>query len=266
MISASFIFDILRMLATAERPLGPSEISRRLKMPLSTIYRGITTLEEAGYAERHPGSNLFTIGRMGAPLVQRYLSRFAIRDVAAPFLRQLTTITGDTTALFVRIGWYYVRIAHIHGTNEIIQTRPLGEVRDLDDGVAGRIMLANLPQDLRDRYFGEFKPEMPFVERKRLVHHLEQIQATGIATEPSPTHPERLSPAFAIASATGLLFGTVCIEGGALGSPETPEEIEPLRTSIAELSALCSATAEKFSNPYDHLSPSSILLPSASAR
>lgn len=266
MISASFIFDILRMLATADRPLGPSEISRRLNMPLTTIYRGIATLEEAGYAERHQSSNLFTLGRVGWPLVQRFLSRFALRDVALPFLRQLTTLTGETTALFVRIGWYHVRVAHIYGTNEIIQTRPLGEVRDLDDGAAGQIILANLQQELRARYFSEFKPEMPATERECLARLLDEIRAAGLATEASPTGADRLSPAFAIVSPEGQMFGSISIEGGALGSVPKPAEIDTLRASIAELSSLCSAAPEQFRNPYDQLSPSGILLPSVSLR
>src|SRR5690606_31676308 len=116
------------------------------------------------------------------------------------------------TALFVRIGWYHVRVAHVHGTNEIIQTRPLGEVRDLDDGAAGRIILARLPQDLRARFFSEFRPGMPSVERTQLVRVLDRFAVSGVAIEPSPTNTDRLSPAFAIGSPGGPVFGSVAIE------------------------------------------------------
>lgn len=262
MISASFIFDILRMLATADAPLSVTEIGQRLKIPLTTVYRGMTTLEEAGYAERHQGSNLFMLGHMGRPLVQRFLARFKLRDLAFPFLRQLTTLTGDTAALFVRIGWYHVRIAHVHGTNEIIQTRPLGEVRDLDDGAAGRIILAYMPEELQARYFSEFKPLLPSIERRRLRQALEQIRLAGLAVESSPTAADRLAVAFPIVSPSGTIFGSINIEGGVLSESRQPDEVEPLLAIVRKLVDLCSASPDKFHNPYDHLSPSSILLPS----
>lgn len=265
-LSAGFIFDILRILSVSEKPLSATEISRKLKMPLTTTYRGITTLEVAGYAERHQSSNLYTIGHVGRLLAQRFLSRFALRDLAMPYLRRLTTLTGDTASLFVRIGWYYVRVSFVRGTNEIIQTGPLGEVRDLDDGAAGKVIMARLPAAMRARYFSEFKPQMTSVEKQRLTREFDRIQATGFAVEPSSTSAGRLAPAFVIASPSDTIFGSIGIEGGILDKNRRADEMEQVMLCIGELTTLCTAAPEKCSNRYDHLPASEILLPSVTIR
>ena len=43
--SAVHVFEVLRLVARTDEPLGVSEISRRLGLPASTVYRALITLE-----------------------------------------------------------------------------------------------------------------------------------------------------------------------------------------------------------------------------
>ena len=130
--SSRYIFEILRLVSTEKRPMSATEISRRLRLSTTTAHRGLQTLERAGYVARHQLSARYVLGGMSRRLLQSFFARFALHGFAIPYMRQLAIATGETASLFVRVGWYAVRIASVQGTKEIIHTGPTGEVRDLD--------------------------------------------------------------------------------------------------------------------------------------
>ncbi len=143
--SAGRALRILETVGAAERPLGPTEIGQSLGISAGTAFRGLDALERAGYLARFRASPKFVLGKSVAALRQTLLARFPIRDVTAPYLRQLAFACGETVSLTVRLGWHGLRIATAPGSNEVTSAPPLGAVRPLADGCAGRAILAFLP-------------------------------------------------------------------------------------------------------------------------
>jgi DNA-binding IclR family transcriptional regulator len=143
--SARFLFDILELLGFADQPMTLTAIRQALDLPASTAHRGLATLEQTGFAERYQASTRYRLGPNARLLRQTFFVRFEARDRVLPFLRRLSSATGETTSFSIRISWFTVRIAVVVGTHGMLYARPIGEVRRLDDSLAGRVILAALP-------------------------------------------------------------------------------------------------------------------------
>lgn len=143
--SARFLFDILELLGSVGEPMTLTAIRQALDLPAATAHRGLATLEQTGFAERYQASTRYRLGPNARLLRQAFFARFDTRDRVLPFLRRLSYGTGETTSFSIRIGWFTVRIAVIVGTNAMLYASPIGEVRRLDDSLAGRAILAALP-------------------------------------------------------------------------------------------------------------------------
>lgn len=266
--SSRYIFEILRLVSTAERPLSATEISRSLDLSTTTAHRGLMTLERAGYVARHQLSARYVLGVMSRRLLQSFFARFALHGFAIPYMRQLAIATGETVSLFVQVGWYAVRIASVKGTKEIIHTGPVGEVRDLDDGVAGRALLAFMPDAGRERFLAARGRATSGAVRRALDADLADVRATGVATEASAAQPGWGAVAFVLRDAAGAAVGAIAIEGPVLklGGRKRSAEWNELAASVAQMEALIRANPARFRNPYGHLDPAGIELPSATSR
>jgi IclR family transcriptional regulator, KDG regulon repressor len=270
--SSRYIFEILRLVSTEKRPMSATEISRRLRLSTTTAHRGLQTLERAGYVARHQLSARYVLGGMSRRLLQSFFARFALHGFAIPYMRQLAIATGETVSLFVRVGWYAVRIASVQGTKEIIHTGPTGEVRDLDDGAAGRALLAFMPDAERRRFLGELKAGLSAARRRALEADIADIRERGVAVEAFQSHPGWAAAAFPLRTGADAAAGAIAIEGPVLKlgakkhSPKrSPDWIE-LAANVAQMEALIQANPERFKNPYGHLDPADIRLPSVTPR
>jgi DNA-binding IclR family transcriptional regulator len=257
--SAGRALRILETIGAAERPLGATEIGRALGLSPATAFRGLDALERAGYVSRFQSSAKFVLGKNVAALRQSLFVRFPIRDVCAPYLRQLAFASGETVSLAVRLGWYSVRIAAAPGTNEVTSSPPLGAVRPLGEGCAGRAILAYLTPDAADAYAawvhrrGGRAPGAPA---------LAEIRKAGFAAEATPFARERAALAFPLRAGQEAI-AAVAIEGPVveLALPVAHESLPHWRAIVQSLERLAQARPALFAGPFDHLDPDDIVLP-----
>jgi DNA-binding IclR family transcriptional regulator len=245
--SASRALRILETVGAAERPLGATEIGQKLGISAGTAFRGLDALERAGYLARFQASPKFVLGKSVAALRQSLLARFPIRDVAAPYLRQLAFASGETCSLTVRLGWHGLRIAAAPGTNEVTSAPPLGAVRPLGEGCAGRAILAH------------FAPDAP--EAKRLARALAEIRRRGFATEETAFARGRAAIAFPIRRA-GQAIAAIAIDGPVveLARPAAHDDLPRWREIVQSVERLAQARPALFAGPFDHLDPDDIVL------
>lgn len=150
--SAMHVFQVLRHVSEAEEPLGVSEISRRLGLPASTVYRALITLEESDYIVRYQNMPRYELGPMPQLLNRALVHRFKLYASARPVLRELAERTGETASLTVRLGYYGLRLAGIYGSRDIYHRDRLGEVALLHMSLPGRGILAFLDDAERAAY------------------------------------------------------------------------------------------------------------------
>jgi DNA-binding IclR family transcriptional regulator len=245
--SAARALRILETVGAAERPLGPTEIGQKLGISAGTAFRGLDALERAGYLARFQASPKFVLGKSVAALRQSLLARFPIRDVTAPYLRQLAFTSGETCSLTVRLGRHGLRIAAAPGTNEVTSAPPLGAVRPLGEGCAGRAILAFLPSDAP--------------EAKGLARALAEIRARGFATEATAFARGRAAIAFPIRR-DGRPIAAIAIEGPVvdLETPGAHDDLPRWREVVGSVERLARTRPALFAGPFDHLDPDDIVL------
>lgn len=260
--SASRALRILQTIGAAEHPPGATEIGRALGLSAGTVFRGLDALERAGYVARFQSSAKFVLGKTVAALRQSLLARFPIREVCAPYLRQLAFASRETTSLTVRVGWYGVRIAAAPGTNDVTSSPPMGAVRALRESCAGRAMLANLAPGSLDAFAAWARRRTARAPNSEsLARDMTEIRKRGFAVEETPFAPGRAALAFAVCGRTGAL-AAIAIEGPVvdLRRPAACEDLARWREIVQSVERLAQVRPDLFAGPFDHLDPDNIVL------
>jgi DNA-binding IclR family transcriptional regulator len=259
--SAANVFDVLRVIAATDTPLGVSEIGRRLGLAASTVYRALITLEEAGYIARYQGSPSYELGMLPQLLNRALLTRFRLHHASRPFLQALADATGATSSVSVRLGWYCLRIAGAYGSQDIYHRDRLGETTLLHESLSGRGILAFLPA-------AEMQPYHHFVER----HHKERLPAggwqaldqelaedrrRGFAIAELPVSPGFFAMALPLRDASGAAMASIVINGPIY---RKGEDVSAIAAERDKLEALVRADPDLFQSPFAHLSHDDIQL------
>lgn len=213
--SAVHVFEVLRVVAESDGPLGVSEISRHLGLPASTIYRALMTLEESEYIVRHQNMPRYELGPMPQLLNRALVHRFKLHAASRPVLRALAEKTGETVSLTVRVGWYGLRLAGIYGSSDIYHRDRLGEVSPLHQSLAGRGILAFLANDEWDRYRKFVQAHHPAdraADWTILDALLSRARTTGFVYE-ELTSDGRGALALPVRSPDGEVLASVAING-----------------------------------------------------
>lgn len=256
--SAGYIFDILRLIGEERAPLGATDVSRRLDLSLTTAHRGLNTLERTDFISRYQSSTKYVLGDMSRNLVHSFFARFALRDIAIPYMQRLAAMSGETVALFVDIGWYAVRIASVKGTNEVIHSGPLGDIWHLDQCAAGRAIAAFFPEDKKTRFLGVLEQRTSAVDRARLEKALESVERDRYAIGMDEFESGHF--AMPIVREEGHSVGALAIEGNvaAMNGEGGRSDADAYLPVVAQLSQ---AGGSHFNSIYAHIDPDTIHLP-----
>jgi DNA-binding IclR family transcriptional regulator len=251
--SSRAVFEVLRVVAAAGAPLGAAEIARLLSLPTTTAVRALSTLEAAGYVLRHNGSPRFILGTAGQRLAYAFMAQFPIRDLALPYLQQLTLLSGSSSSLFIRLGWYSVRIALIAGTASVVNVGTIGEARPLTAGAPSRAILAHLPDAdfTRAVHRHGANPD-------HLLELCRQIRAQGYAIAPSQLQSGGQDLAFPLIDHTQSVIAAIALEGMADTDAPQAQATRALET-LAPLQAILAGGSVAAAH-YGHVDPDDIRL------
>lgn len=135
---------------TPERPsLTLSKLARRSGLPLTTTHRLITTLLEVGLVERddegtyHIGLRLWEI----ASLVPH---NRGLRDIALPFMEDLSQVTHENVQLGVLEGNELLIIERINGRHAVPVLNRVGGRVPIHPSATGQVLLACASLDVQE--------------------------------------------------------------------------------------------------------------------
>lgn len=177
---------ILQTLAGSERPLALQEVAARARIPKTTAFRLLATLEIRGFAERtREGS--YRLGLRAIQLAQPTGTATDLRRAAQPALQRLHHLSEDTVNLAT---WHDQRVVYL---DVLPSSRPLrfvempGSIAPLHATALGKVIAANLPPAevtalLREAGMRRFTPHT-IVSLPRFLKEIRRVQATGFATD-----------------------------------------------------------------------------------
>ncbi|MFC3608201.1 IclR family transcriptional regulator [Stutzerimonas tarimensis] len=133
------------------RTLTAPELARRLKLPRSTIFRLLTTLEAMGFVTR--SGHEYRLGMSVLRLGFEYLASLELTELGQPLLTQLSNRINYPCNLVVRDGRSIVYVAKVSPPTVFTSAVNVGTRLPAHATVLGRILLEDLSlANLRDLY------------------------------------------------------------------------------------------------------------------
>ena len=112
--------SILKSFSSNEPELGVGEISRRVGIPKSTVFRLLATLEEGGLISQNPDTGLYRLGIGLLVLANNAMVSTDLQRVARPYLRLLASELNETVTLTVLDGHDVVNLELFASTERLI--------------------------------------------------------------------------------------------------------------------------------------------------
>ena len=229
---------------------------------MGTVFRSLDALESNGYVARFQSSSRYILGPSVSRLRQALLSKFALRGVSLPYMRQLAFATGECVSLTMPVGWYGLRVAAAPGSNAVTSSPPLGDLRALHETLPGRAILSALsPEKIEDYRAWCGTVETVEVPPVTLATDLKEIARRGFALEIAAFAQSRAALSFPIRGSQGPL-GALSIEGPVLRLDAQPEdqELGNWQAVVIALQVIVDSRSGTFIHPFGHMSPGDIRL------
>lgn len=148
-------FRLIEMISLSDRPLGVSELSRRLSMGKSTVHGLVTTLETLGVLEAVNGSKRYVLGPRLAALCSRSENQADVRQVAHAALERLAAATEQTSFFGVPTDGHVTILDIVHGRPTLSISAPVGTSIPLLAGAVGKVVLASWDAQRRKAFLRE---------------------------------------------------------------------------------------------------------------
>lgn len=178
---------ILEILAASRNGLTLPEVARRESMPKSSAHCILLTLLRQGYVSRSPRTRRYVCSSKLLWLANQALEGLRLREVAVPFLRQLSLGTGLSVHMAILENHEAILIAKIDPPGAAPLSTWPGRRMGLHCTGVGKALLAYIPDDelrqlLKVRAFSRHN-DNTITSPKRLLQQAEMIRAAGYAVD-----------------------------------------------------------------------------------
>lgn len=144
---------ILSEFSRDNRTLSAPELARRFKLPRSTVFRLLTTLENLGFIERTNGGREYGLGVAVLRMGFEYLASLSLNELGLPLLDRLSGEVRYPCNLVVRDGRSIVYVAKVSPPSHFVSSVNVGTRLPAHATVLGRVLLGDLSlPELRDLY------------------------------------------------------------------------------------------------------------------
>jgi len=190
--------SLLDAFTVNEPQLTLAEMTRRLGLPKTTVFRLARTLAARGYLAQLEGG-AWRLGPAAAWLGARYQVAFDIHNTIEPIMRRLAKDTRRGVSYFVPEGNARVRLLHVATEATLVRHARVGESMPLDKGSPGQVLLA-------------------FAGRKGAVY--EQIRKRGFHFTIGEARNQSASVSAPVYGPNWRVVGALCIGVAASGADE----------------------------------------------
>ncbi len=142
---------VMEFVANSERSVSLTEIMQAVNLPKPTVFRILTTLEEAGMLQREPDAKRYVPGGRLSNLAANVLLHSPYRSARRAILEELVEKLGETCNLTIPNGAYVMYLERVESSWPLRISFHAGSKVPLYASASGKIFLANSQKRLRDR-------------------------------------------------------------------------------------------------------------------
>jgi DNA-binding IclR family transcriptional regulator len=225
---------VLEALATRPAGVTPKELGQMLGLHLSTSYRLLNTLVDAGYAVRGPSAGIFRLGPRVAFLHHGYLAAVTPPPHALAFVHALQQATGETAMLNRLEGDDVTSVAVVAGSRA--GSHPsgyIGMAAPAHAVAAGKVLLAWLPPTALDAYLDrrsrEAAPLFPLTHPDAFRTELARIREAGFAVDRGGERRETCCVAAPVTDHDGTVAAAISV---VVPCSRFPQDEQAMVTSV----------------------------------
>ncbi len=209
--------DILDLYDLDRREFSAKEISERLNIPLSSIYKYLDFLTKRQLLRRKPRTRLYGLGFMIARLGYVMDKDMEILQVVQPHLEALCQETGETAFLTMSAGEEVLTLDRVEPQRVVKFTIEPGRRLPLSIGATSRILLANKDQEFIENYLATTSfqrlTEKTIVDADALRADLARIRKQGYAISDSEVDVGARAVSVPVFDQNGRIFAGLSVAG-----------------------------------------------------
>jgi len=201
--------DVLEALSEIDDDVRISQLSEKLAMNKTSVFRLLATFENRGYVEREEQSGKYRLGLSAYEIGQKFLSRMGLLRHARPVVERLARGCNEAVYVVVRRRREALFLDMVDTTQKVKIVSLVGKRYALDATAAGQVLLAFNPLQDQDKAVGS-TPDLSVVRGHGYAHDSGAL-GEGIASIAAP-----------LFGSGGKLHGAICVVGPEFRlSPET---------------------------------------------
>lgn len=237
----------LRLLAefsARDRVLSAADLSRRLNVPRSTVFRLLATLESTGYVERADGGREYRLGLAVLRLGFDYLASLELTELGGPLLNRLRDDIEYPCNLVVRDGRSVVYVAKAAASRPFASNVNVGARLPAHATVLGHVLLEDMGLDELRQLYPEAQLKVYSDNTPRTVEALhdlvQQVQQRGFVLHEGFFEASISTIAAPVRDRTGKVAAALgaTIPASRLQQEELDRMVGKVRETAGELSRL----------------------------
>ena len=151
--------EVLGSFHPSDRYLGNQDISKRTRLPKSTVSRLTFTLEQLGYLNYSRSNNKYCLGNAVIALGYAKLSQMDIRRIARPLMQALAEHTQASVNLGIRDQLNMIYVDTYRNTSTFTVQLDVGSEVPIATTSMGRAYLCALSEDKRGELLNQIRAE-----------------------------------------------------------------------------------------------------------
>jgi IclR family KDG regulon transcriptional repressor len=240
---------IVELLANNRGPMKLQSIAEKTKIPESTVFRIMNTLIKNKYSLQDSDTKKYSLSMKLAYIGSLVSSRLSIRDMARPFLVELSEESRESACLAVEQDAMAVYIDYVDGPGSLLKTLHLiGRAAPLHCTGVGKNLLLNYSAEDLDRYVAArgLKPLTvhSITTKEQLVREIEKARAQGYAMDDEECEEGVSCIAIPLRDYMGKVIASISVTGPK--SRLTKEKVEAVKGYILEIKERLSSFAKEY--------------------
>lgn len=231
-------FDLLGCFSHEKPDFSMLELADKLNMSKGSVHRILLTAQLKGFVEKNLSTNRYQLGIKLFELGSVVMLRTNLSMESLPILREVTSITGETSYVIIKEQDEALCIQCVEGHNYLrVLFLELGKKMPLYIGAGPKILLAHMDNSEIKEWFDR-NPELQkwtedtLTDEGRIWQDIETIRARGYAESIEDVTPGVTSVGAPIRDSSGKVIAAVSIGGASINFAD--DEREKLVSIIKE--------------------------------
>jgi IclR family acetate operon transcriptional repressor len=228
--------DVLDAIGDSGQGLSQAELSERLALPRTTLYRLLGTLVERGMLRRDPFRRVYCLGFRCFEYAKAAYAMPDLVAAASVELRSLRDLTGETTYLAALDGLEVLTLDRVDGAHSVRSAAALGQRKPLHCTSQGKAILSALEPSRRDALVSDITlatlTPHTITDRRRLQAELKVTAARGYSIDDEEIVVGVRCCGAPVVDAAGQVRGAISVAAPAFRM--TMQRIELLGPEVAQ--------------------------------